>query len=90
MHRQAAAHYTPELAGAAIALTTPEAAPQIYTARGNLPASLLEYRYGWLDNEHETTFVEEHWLGDECVKRSVHTHLKDSGVSAQAEAASLA
>lgn len=73
---------------AALAATSPDAAPLVGTTRGNLPAALLQYRYGWLDSDAETTFIEEHWLGDELVKRSVHTMLKQ-GLASAAEAARL-
>ena len=56
--------------------------PLIWTSRGNLPISSLTYRHEWINNENETTLVEEYRLGDEIVKRSVHVYLK-KGVSAQ-------
>ena len=62
--------------------------PLIYTSKGNLPIASLEYRHRWIDSENETTFVEEYWLGDECVKRSVHTMLK-KGIEMDAVAANL-
>lgn len=62
--------------------------PLIWTTKGNLPVAGLEYRYAWLDNEVETTFIEEYWLGTEMVKRSVHTRLKQAA-EAIPEAASL-
>ncbi len=57
--------------------------PLIWTSKGNLPIASLTYRHEWIDNENETTLVEEYRLGDEIVKRSVHVHLK-KGVAALA------
>ena len=50
--------------------------PLIYTSKGNLPIANLQYRQGWFESESEISFVEEYWLGEEVVKRSVHTKLK--------------
>jgi hypothetical protein len=50
--------------------------PLIYTSKGNLPIANLQYRQGWFESESEISFVEEYWLGEEIVKRSVHTKLK--------------
>ena len=79
---------TAEQMSTALAATTPLAEPLIFTTRGNLPVSVLQYRYGWYESQREIVFVEEYWLGDESVKRSVHTMLKQ-GVDSQAEAARL-
>lgn len=48
--------------------------PLIHTSKGNLPLALLEERVVWTDNADETICANEHWLGDECVKRSVHIY----------------
>jgi hypothetical protein len=46
--------------------------------------ALLERRDSFLDNDHEITTAIEYWLGDRCVHRSVHVHLKQ-GLSLKAE-----
>ena len=48
--------------------------PLIYTSKGNLPIDVLEERVCWVDNDEETICAHEHWLDDECVKRSVHIY----------------
>lgn len=53
--------------------------PLIWTSKGNLPVTDLEERVVWTDNPDETILAHEHWLGDECVKRSVHVY-KRTGV----------
>jgi hypothetical protein len=50
--------------------------PLIYTSKGNLPIANLLYRHGWFESDSEISFIEEYWLGEEMVKRSVHTKLK--------------
>lgn len=50
--------------------------PLIFTTKGNLPVASLEYRHGWFESDNEISFVEEYWLGEEMVKRNVHTKLK--------------
>lgn len=48
------------------------AEPHVYTSQGNLPLASLGYSTRWEDGPDATTFIEEHRLGDEVVKRSVH------------------
>lgn len=48
------------------------AEPHIYTSRGNLPLSALRYVHKREDTPGNIVFVEEYFLGDESVKRSVH------------------
>jgi len=62
-----------------------EQEPLIWTIKGNLPISSLQYRHQWTDNNNETTLVEEYLLGDEIVKRNVHVMLKQ-GATSQMEA----
>jgi len=50
--------------------------PLIYTSKGNLPIANLLYRQGWFESDSEISFIEEYWLGEEIVKRNVHTKLK--------------
>lgn len=51
-------------------LTTDE--PLIYTSKGNLPLKDLRYVHKREDTPGNVVFVEEYFLGDESVKRSVH------------------
>lgn len=60
--------------------------PLVYTIYGNLPVSELTYRHHWIDNDNETTFVEEYLRGDEVVRRSVHTRLKQGAESTAVQA----
>lgn len=46
--------------------------PLIWTSKGNLPLASLDYRTLREDVPGSVVFVEEHWLGDERVKRAVH------------------
>ena len=57
--------------------------PLIWTIRGNLPISSLQYRHQWTDNADETSLVEEYLLDGEVVKRNVHIMLK-KGILSQA------
>lgn len=50
--------------------------PLIWTTKGNVPVEDLKMRHFWIDNEQETTYVEEWYMGDEMVKRSVAVMLK--------------
>jgi hypothetical protein len=55
--------------------------PLIWTTKGNLPISSLQYRHQWNDTPNETTLVEEYLLGEEIVKRNVHVMLKQGILS---------
>lgn len=46
--------------------------PMIYTTKGNLPVSQLEYVTQWGENESEVAFAEEYRHEGELVRRSVH------------------
>jgi hypothetical protein len=46
--------------------------------------TLLERKDTFLENDHERTAAIEYWLGQRCVHRSVHVHLKQ-GLSLTAE-----
>lgn len=48
----------------------------VYTAKGLIPREQLEMREVFTDDERECSHAIEYWLGDECVKRGVHVHLK--------------
>ena len=50
--------------------------PLVYTTKGNLPISSLQYRHEWIEDEVAITFVEEYRLDGELVKRSAHARLK--------------
>lgn len=62
--------------------------PLIHTSKGNVPVASLTYRPHWEDHPDATVFVDEYFLGDESVKRSVHV-LSKRGVTGEAIAASL-
>ena len=62
--------------------------PLIWTTKGNLPISSLEYRHEWSEDDNEICFVEEYRLDGEIVKRSVHLCLR-KGLLAIGEAAQL-
>ena len=51
---------------------SPNDEPLIYTSRGNLPLASLRYEHKREDVPGNIVFVEEYFLGDESVKRSVH------------------
>jgi hypothetical protein len=55
-------------------MTTEE--PLIFTSKGNMLVSDLEYRHGWFETDNEISFIEEYLLDGEVVKRSVHSRLK--------------
>lgn len=46
--------------------------PLIWTTKGNLPVESLRYVNRRDDTPGNVVLVEEHFLGNECVKRSVH------------------
>ena len=46
--------------------------PLIFTSKGNLPIGSLRYEHKREDVPGEIVFIEEYFLGDESVKRSVH------------------
>lgn len=50
--------------------------PLIYTSKGNLPISLLQYSHRWDEDEVAITFIEEYHLEGELVKRNAHARLK--------------
>lgn len=50
--------------------------PLIYTAKGNLPISSLQYETEWIDSEGSITFVERYLLSGEVVKESAHVYMK--------------
>jgi hypothetical protein len=49
--------------------------PLIWTSRGNLPISTLEYKYWWEQNDKEIFFHEQYLLDGEEVKHSAHGYL---------------
>ncbi len=59
------------------------AEPLIYTTKGNLPISTLEYSHAWDDRPDAVVFSETYKLGDEVVKHAVHV-LSKSGVTGEA------
>lgn len=58
--------------------------PLIYTSKGNLPVSSLQYDHRWEDTETYTKFVERYLLDGEVVKESAHVMAK-RGAMAQAK-----
>ncbi len=46
--------------------------PLIYTSKGNLPLSMLEYKHYREDSPGAIVFIEEYLLNGESVKRAVH------------------
>lgn len=46
--------------------------PLIYTSKGNLPIASLRYEHKREDTPGNIVFIEEYFLGEESVKRSVH------------------
>lgn len=51
--------------------------PLIWTSKGNLPISSLEYRTEWINSEDFITFSEYHLLDGEIVKASTHAYKKE-------------
>lgn len=51
---------------------TTDTEPLIFTSRGNLPIASLRYENRREDVPGKVVFIEEYFLGDESVKRSVH------------------
>ena len=55
--------------------------PHIWTSRGHVLLSALEYSTHWQDSPTETVFVEEHRTKDgEIIRRAVHV-LKRAGAT---------
>lgn len=50
--------------------------PLVYTTKGNLPLSSLQYRHEWLEDDVAITFAEEYTLDGEVVRRNAHSRLK--------------
>ena len=62
--------------------------PLIYTSRGNLPISSLDYETRWEDMPDYIKFVEVYRLDDEVVRESAHVYSK-RGLLAEPAAAKL-
>lgn len=62
--------------------------PLIYTSRGNLPVSSLDYETRWEDTPDYIKFVEVYRLDDEVVRESAHVYSK-RGLLAEPAAAKL-
>jgi hypothetical protein len=62
--------------------------PLIWTSKGNLPISDLEYSMQWAETEDYIKFIETYKQDDEIVKQSVHTLLK-KGLPVEVEQGSL-
>lgn len=50
--------------------------PLIYTTKGNLPTSSLEYSHKWEDLESCIKFSETYTLNGEVVKQAAHVLMK--------------
>ena len=50
--------------------------PLIYTSKGNLPITSLEYSHKWEDEETYIKFTETYTLDSEIVKQAVHVIMK--------------
>ena len=50
--------------------------PLIYTTKGNLLISDLEYSHKWEDTDTYTKFIETYTLNGEVVKQSAHVLMK--------------
>lgn len=58
-------------------MTTDQQEPLIYTSRGNIPLSSLQYQYAWEDTPEYVKFVERYVASDgEVVKESAHVMAK--------------
>lgn len=52
----------------------PDPRPMIWTAKGNLPIDIMEYRTEWIDTPTKVTMVEIYEHRGEVVRRSVHVY----------------
>ena len=50
--------------------------PLVYTTKGNLPISTLEYFHSWEDSENYMKFIQGYKLEGEVVKQEAHVYLK--------------
>lgn len=50
--------------------------PLIWTSKGNLPVTDLQYSTYWADAPEYTAFTEQYRLGEEIVKSSTHVYSK--------------
>lgn len=50
--------------------------PLVYTTKGNLPISELEYFHFWKDTEDYTKFIQGYKLNGEVVKQEAHVRMK--------------
>lgn len=62
--------------------------PLVYTTKGNLPISTLEYFHGWEDTEDYTKFIQGYKLNGEVVKQEAHVRMK-KGQDLNAEQAEI-
>lgn len=60
--------------------------PLVYTTKGNLPISTLEYFHAWEDKEGYAKFIQGYKLEGEVVKQEAHVYLKKGiGIEAALE-----
>lgn len=50
--------------------------PLVYTTKGNLPISVLEYFHCWEDTDDYTKFIQGYKLDGEIVKQEAHVRMK--------------
>ena len=60
--------------------------PLIWTSKGNVPVSHLQYEKEWRVNTDQIVFIERYYQGEEIVKESSHVYLL-IGASAEGAAA---
>lgn len=60
--------------------------PLLYTTKGNIPLRLVELRTGWHVTPDTIAFREAYYLGEACVKESVHVYKPNPGEVAQTAA----
>jgi len=69
---------------ACVEITEAAVEPIVYTIKGNLPISQLEYFFWWEDEENYMKFVQGYKLNGEVVKQEAHVYMKkgqDLGVA---------
>jgi len=60
--------------------------PLVYTTKGNLPISSLEYFHAWENEENHMKFIQGYKLDGEIVKQEAHVYLKKGmGIEAALE-----
>jgi hypothetical protein len=63
--------------------------PLIHTTKGNIALGDLTYKNGFDWQPNGVVFWEEHWLGDEIVKRSAHAYVLPVGTKLELTGGSI-